>query len=76
LSKKYYRGVRTDEKIRMTGFQDHNVYIFMPARTISKCSSMVFLVNGLVGFVELGKTFDSLTIFIMSGACPPPAPSV
>jgi hypothetical protein len=41
---------------------------------MSKCSSMVFLVNGLVGFVELGRTFDSLTIFMMSGACPPPAP--
>jgi hypothetical protein len=49
--------------------QDH-----LPARTISKCSSMVFLVNGLVGFVELGSTFGSLTILIMSGACPPPAP--
>ena len=48
----------------------------MPARTISKCSSMVFLVKGLVGFVELGRTFDSLTIFMMSGAWPPPAPSV
>ncbi|CAM5257216.1 hypothetical protein SVIOM74S_06994 [Streptomyces violarus] len=33
-------------------------------------------VNGRVGFVELGCTCGSETTVMMSGACPPPAPSV
>lgn len=36
--------------------------------TISKCSSIVFFVKGLVGFVELGNTLLSFTTFIISGA--------
>ena len=43
---------------------------------MSKCSDNVFTVNGLVGFVDDGRMFFSPAIFIMSGACPPPAPSV
>ena len=35
-----------------------------------------FTVYGLVGFVDDGRIFGSPAIFIISGACPPPAPSV
>ncbi len=37
---------------------------------------MVLRVNGMVGFVELGSTFGKLAARMMSGAWPPPAPSV
>ena len=43
--------------------------------SMSRCSSSVFTVNGRVGFVELGMTFGSPQTRMMSGACPPPAPS-
>ena len=43
---------------------------------MSRCSANVFTVNGRVGFVEDGRTLDSLATFKISGACPPPAPSV
>ena len=43
--------------------------------SMSRCSSSVFTVNGRVGFVELGSTFGSPQTRMMSGACPPPAPS-
>jgi hypothetical protein len=43
---------------------------------MSRCSSAVLTVNGRVGFVELGSTCGSETTVMMSGACPPPAPSV
>ena len=36
----------------------------------------MFTVYGRVGFVELGSTFGSAQTRMMSGACPPPAPSV
>ena len=42
---------------------------------MSKCSSIVFLVNGLVGLVDDGITFASEHTLIISGAWPPPAPS-
>ena len=44
--------------------------------SMSRCSSSVFTVYGRVGFVELGRTFGSPQTRMMSGACPPPAPSV
>mmetsp|Transcript_2676 Transcript_2676/g.7313 ORF Transcript_2676/g.7313 Transcript_2676/m.7313 type:complete len:235 (-) Transcript_2676:1722-2426(-) len=44
--------------------------------SMSRCSSIVLTVKGRVGFVELGRTFSCETILMMSGACPPPAPSV
>jgi hypothetical protein len=44
--------------------------------SMSKCSSMVLTVYGLVGFVDDGNAKCSPAIFIISGACPPPAPSV
>lgn len=44
--------------------------------SISRCSSSVFRVNGLVGFVLDGSTLGCSTTLMMSGACPPPAPSV
>ena len=44
--------------------------------SISRCSSIVFTVKGRVGFVEDGKTFGTPHTLIMSGAWPPPAPSV
>ena len=37
---------------------------------------MVFLVNGRVGLVEDGSTFFRPATLMMSGAWPPPAPSV
>ena len=37
---------------------------------------MVFLVNGRVGLVDDGSTFCRPATLMMSGACPPPAPSV
>ena len=43
---------------------------------ISKCSSIVLMVYGLVGLVEEGITFSSPASLIISGAWPPPAPSV
>ena len=43
--------------------------------SMSRCSSSVLTVNGRVGLVELGRTFGSPHTRMMSGACPPPAPS-
>ena len=43
---------------------------------MSRCSASVFTVNGRVGLVEDGSMFGSPATLIMSGACPPPAPSV
>lgn len=43
---------------------------------MSRCSSSVLSVNGLVGFVDAGRTLGSSQTLMMSGACPPPAPSV
>mmetsp|Transcript_90292 Transcript_90292/g.264131 ORF Transcript_90292/g.264131 Transcript_90292/m.264131 type:complete len:326 (-) Transcript_90292:949-1926(-) len=43
--------------------------------SMSRCSSMVFTVKGLVGFVEEGSTFGRPQTLMMSGAWPPPAPS-
>ena len=43
---------------------------------MSKCSESVLTVNGRVGLVEEGSTFRSPATLIMSGAWPPPAPSV
>jgi hypothetical protein len=43
---------------------------------ISRCSSKVLRVYGRVGFVEDGSTLSCSTTLIMSGAWPPPAPSV
>ena len=36
---------------------------------------MVLTVNGRVGLVEDGRTLASPQTRMMSGACPPPAPS-
>ena len=43
---------------------------------MSRCSSTVLRVNGMVGFVELGSTLGNPAARMMSGAWPPPAPSV
>ena len=43
---------------------------------ISKCSSKVLTVYGIVGFVDAGKIFGKPATLMMSGAWPPPAPSV
>jgi hypothetical protein len=42
----------------------------------SRCSSKVLIVYGRVGLVDDGNTFGCSTTTIISGACPPPAPSV
>ena len=44
--------------------------------SMSRCSSSVLTVCGRVGLVEDGSTFACEAIAMMSGACPPPAPSV
>ena len=37
---------------------------------------MVLTVKGRVGLVDAGRTFASPQTLMMSGACPPPAPSL
>ncbi len=44
--------------------------------SMSRCSSRVFTVNGMVGLVDEGRQFGSPQTRMMSGAWPPPAPSV
>lgn len=44
--------------------------------SMSRCSSTVFEVKGRVGFVDEGKTFLTPQTLIISGAWPPPAPSL
>ena len=44
--------------------------------SMSRCSSSVFIVYGRVGLVELGSTLGRPATLMMSGAWPPPAPSV
>ena len=44
--------------------------------SMSRCSSRVLTVCGRVGLVELGRTFACAATVMMSGAWPPPAPSV
>ena len=43
---------------------------------MSRCSSSVLTVCGRVGLVELGSTLGAAATVMMSGAWPPPAPSV
>ena len=43
---------------------------------MSRCSSTVFTVYGRVGFVDDGNTCGTPQALMMSGAWPPPAPSV
>ena len=44
--------------------------------SMSRCSASVLTVYGRVGLVDDGSTFGSPAILMMSGAWPPPAPSV
>lgn len=44
--------------------------------SMSRCSSTVLTVYGIVGLVDDGRTFGKPAQRIMSGAWPPPAPSV
>ena len=44
--------------------------------SMSRCSATVFTVCGRVGFVDDGSTLGCDAIVMMSGAWPPPAPSV
>ena len=44
--------------------------------SMSRCSSSVLTVYGRVGLVDEGSTLGSPQILMMSGAWPPPAPSV
>lgn len=52
------------------------VPVFILFTSISKCSSTVLVVYGRVGFVDEGKTFFTPQTLMISGACPPPAPSL
>ena len=44
--------------------------------SMSRCSSTVLTVYGRVGLVDDGSTCGTPHALMMSGACPPPAPSV
>ena len=44
--------------------------------SMSRCSSIVLTVKGSVGLVDAGSTLGRPATLMMSGACPPPAPSV
>src|SRR5207302_887918 len=44
--------------------------------SMSRCSSTVLMVYGRVGLVDDGSTCGTPQALMMSGACPPPAPSV
>jgi hypothetical protein len=44
--------------------------------SMSRCSLSVLRVYGRVGLVDDGSTFGCEATVMMSGACPPPAPSV
>ncbi len=44
--------------------------------SMSRCSSTVLTVYGRVGLVDDGNTCGTPHALMMSGACPPPAPSV
>ncbi len=44
--------------------------------TMSRCSSSVFTVCGRVGLVDEGRMLGWPATRMMSGACPPPAPSL
>ena len=44
--------------------------------SMSRCSSTVLIVYGIVGLVDDGSTLGSPHALMMSGAWPPPAPSV
>ena len=44
--------------------------------SMSRCSSTVLTVCGRVGLVDDGRMFGCEATVMMSGACPPPAPSV
>ncbi len=44
--------------------------------SMSRCSASVLTVYGRVGLVDDGSTLGSAAMRMMSGACPPPAPSV
>ena len=44
--------------------------------SMSRCSATVLTVCGRVGLVEDGSTFGCAATSMMSGAWPPPAPSV
>ena len=43
--------------------------------SMSRCSATVLTVCGRVGLVEPGMTWGCEATLMMSGACPPPAPS-
>lgn len=69
--------------IRLTSFYSLNwkdqVVLYICGKeptSISRCSSTVFMVYGLVGSVDDGKTLSNPQTFKMSGAWPPPAPSL
>lgn len=44
--------------------------------SMSRCSSIVLEVKGRVGFVDDGRTFFTPHTLMISGAWPPPAPSL
>ena len=64
--------IRLSAKARSSGMVGFRWWQTM---SMSRCSSMVFTVWGRVGLVELGSTLASEHTVMMSGACPPPAPS-
>ncbi len=65
--------IRDSAKARSSGMDGSRWWQTM---SMSRCSARVLTVCGRVGLVELGSTLACPATVMMSGACPPPAPSV
>jgi hypothetical protein len=65
--------IRLSAKARSSGRRGFRWWQTM---SMSRCSSTVFTVCGRVGFVDDGSTCGCPATVMMSGAWPPPAPSV
>ncbi len=64
--------IRLSAKARSSGTRGFRWWQTM---SMSRCSSTVFTVWGMVGLVEEGRTLPWEVTTRMSGAWPPPAPS-
>ena len=65
--------IRLSAKARSSGTRGFRWWHTM---SMSRCSSMVFTVCGRVGLVDDGMMLANDATVMMSGAWPPPAPSV
>lgn len=75
-SGKTNRQTRTKGRKQQTRVKTQELYHMRAPITLLSVPSRLQPRPYLVGFVEDGMTFDSLQTAMMSGACPPPAPSL